>query len=508
MEASFVWGLSVGGAAGFACMYALYRYKKGGFDRIGQEIISGAQQECAAAHSQLELELKKKEWEHTLNLEKIAEQKRQKWGQQEEKLDRQLALFEKKWLENEKKEKELCKLKATLQAAQAELTLQKDRWQTDLETLAGLSAPEARTFLLERCTQDIKSESAAFLLKVRKETEEEADRTAARLIATAVNRLALPTVSESATITVPLPSHEMKGRVIGREGRNIHTLEQATGVNFIIDDTPNAVVISGYDPVRREIARVALLELIQDGRIHPTRIEEAVALATTKVDSNIFQHGQEAAQKAGCLSFHPELTRILGKLHYRFSFGQNMLAHSLEVSQLMSLMAAELQLDVELAKRIGLLHDIGKALSHEFEGSHALIGQQVALQYGESEEVANGIGCHHDEIAPLTIEGSLCSAADRISGGRPGARSESLEHYLKRSARLEQIAKHFEGVEKAYAMHAGRELRVIIEPERFDDAMTLHLAREIAQKIEKELTFPGKIKITVIREKRAIEYAS
>ena len=500
--------LTVGFCSGLLAAYGFYMLKKGGFEKMAQEILHKAEIERERLRAETDLQLQQRSFEHKQELEKLAEQKMLKVGMHEEKLDRQIALFEKRLREVEKKEKEYGRCKQALEEKEAALLMKESACDLRFEQAANISSGEARQILLTQYAQEVQSECATFLVKHRKEAEIEAEQRAVSIICTAINRLALPTVSDIAVTTVALPNQEMKGRVIGREGRNIRVLEEATGMNFVIDDTPNAVVISGFDPVRKEIAKVALKELIQDGRIHPTRIEEVVALAEKRVQQQIIDRGQEAALQASSLSFHPEVLRLLGLLHFRYSYGQNILAHSLEVSRIMGIMADELHLDSERARRIGLLHDIGKAVSHETEGSHALIGQQIALKYGESSEIANGIGCHHDEILPQTIEASLCSAADKLSGGRPGARLEALESYLKRSAKLEMLSHQFAGVEKAYAMHAGRELRVIVEPESYDDAGAMHLARSIAQKIEKEMSYPGKIKVTVIRETKAIEYAS
>jgi ribonuclease Y len=498
----FGWGLGV------LTFFLMQAFKKRGWQTLGQEIIKKAEEQAARLKEALELELKQKLVENQAAIEALKQANQQKMTLREEKLDRQLSIIEKKWHDCDKKEKDLLKKKDSLEQKERLLQDLQNEQIKKLELLAGLSAEEGKQLLLEQFKREIHSECSAFLIEKRREAESEAEKAATALITTAINRLSIPTISEVSVITVSLPNQEMKGRVIGREGRNIRLLEEATGVNFVIDDTPNAVVISGFDPVRKEIARLALKDLILDGRIHPTRINEAVERAQNKVKELIHFYGEEAALKAGSLSFHPQLIHYLGQLHFRYSFGQNVLAHSLEVSHLMGIMAAELGLNCDLARRIGLLHDLGKAVSHEMEGSHALIGEQLAIKYGESEAVANGIGCHHDERSPLTLEASLCSAADRLSGGRPGARSEALEHYLKRSAKLEQISKEFEGVIQAYAMHAGREVRILIEPEKFDDAETLHLARAIAKKIEREMSYSGKIKVTVIREKRAVEYAS
>jgi ribonucrease Y len=361
--------------------------------------------------------------------------------------------------------------------------------------------------LLSRLTNEVKTDAANLIRRIRKEAEEEAEKQASTIIATAINRLAISCTSETTVCTVAIPNEEMKGRIIGREGRNIRALERETGVNFIIDDTPGAVVLSGFDPIRKHIAKFALTELIQDGRIHPTRIEEVVEKSTLNVHKQIKQYGEDAALRAGAMNLHPELINLLGKLKFRYSYGQNVLDHSLEVSYLMGLMAAEMGLDIRLAKRIGLLHDVGKAVTHEIEGSHAIIGHDLALKYGESKEVANGIGCHHHEMVPFTVEADLCSAADAISASREGARIEAVEEYIKRLKKLEDMALEFSGIEKAYAMQAGREIRIVVLPDQVDDLGVVSLARDLTKRIEQELSYPGKIKVTVIREKRVVEYA-
>ena len=376
-----------------------------------------------------------------------------------------------------------------------------------LEQTAGLSAAEAKDVLLKNITNEVKNDAANLIRRTISEAREESEKEASKIIATAINRLAVPCVSEATVNTVAIPNEEMKGRIIGREGRNVRALERATGINFVIDDTPNAVVLSGFDPVRMQIAKMALTDLVQDGRIHPTHIEEAVERAKLNVQKLIKKYGEDAALRAGAMNLHPEIITLLGKLKFRFSYGQNILDHSLEVSHLMGMMAAELGLDIRVAKRIGLLHDMGKAVSHEIEGSHAIIGHDLALKYGETKDVANGIGCHHGEIEPITVEGSLCNPADAISASRHGARSEPVEEYVKRLKRLEDMACEFAGVEKAYAMQAGREIRVVVLPDEVDDDGVLNLARNLTKRIEQDLRYPGKIKVTVIREKRIVEYA-
>ncbi|MCC5832273.1 MAG: ribonuclease Y [Chlamydiales bacterium] len=482
----------------------IYKAKRGGFEKLAREILSNAQAEAEKQEQALARQLKEREFDFQKELDQKSEKMKARLERREDKLDRQLELVETKLAEITRREKVARKAEELQQSLAA-----KERALTaELERLSTLTEKEAQVFLLEKAANEIREESAKLTLRMKKEAEEEGRRLAAQIIATAINRIAIPTTSEVSVVTVSLPNQEMKGRVIGREGRNIRALEQLTGVTFTVDDTPNTVVISGFDPVRKEIAKQTLKELIQDGRIHPTRIEEVVKRTRERVHEEILEFGEEAAARSLVLGLHPELLRLLGKLRFRFSYGQNVLEHSIEVSNLMGIIAVELGLDAQLARRIGLLHDIGKAISHEVEGSHALIGHDFALKYGENEAVANGIGCHHEEILPSTIEGSLCGAADRISGGRPGARVEAIEQYLKRAQKLEQISSQFEGVEQAYALQAGREIRVIVEPERFDDLGTIGLARDIAKRIEQELSYPGKIKVTVIREKRAVEYAT
>ena len=427
--------------------------------------------------------------------------------QREDKLESRMSLVEKKLSDLEKREAAIHERKEQIEEEKKNLSETYSKLVQELERISGLSSSEAKDLLIAKVQNEIKTETANLIRRSKKEAEENAEREAQKIIATAINRLALTSVSEATVNTVSIPNEEMKGRIIGREGRNIRTLERATGVNVIIDDTPGAVVLSSFDPTRMQIAKNALIDLINDGRIHPTRIEEAVEKAKESIQRQIKSYGEDAALRVGAMNLHPELIALLGKLKFRYSFGQNVLDHSLEVSHLMGLMAGELGLDIRLAKRIGLLHDVGKAVSHEIEGTHALIGHDLALKYGENKEVANGIGCHHFEIDPLTIEGSLCSAADAISASRPGARTESVEEYVKRLKNLEDLAYGFPGVDKAYAMQAGREVRIVVLPDMIDDDGIVNLARDLTKRIEEELSYPGKIKVTVIREKRIVEYA-
>lgn len=504
----------IGSALG-AIAFWLYQYfALGGFKRLSLEILNRAELDAVDIKRTAELSLNQKQVEQQRELERLRQLDRKKiqreeerLKQREDKLESRMNLVEKKLYDIEKREAILAARKTQMDEEKKQIAEVHVQLLEGLEKISGLSAIEAKEILLSRLDNEIKIEAANLIRRVKKEAEEEAEKTASAIIATAINRLAVPCTSETTVCTVAIPNEEMKGRIIGREGRNIRALERETGVNFIIDDTPGAVVISGFDPIRKHIAKMALTELVQDGRIHPTRIEEVVEKATLNAQKQIKQYGEDAALRAGAINLHPELIILLGKLKFRYSYGQNVLDHSLEVSHIMGLMAAEMGLDVRLAKRIGLLHDVGKAVTHEIEGSHAVIGHDLALKFGETKDVANGIGCHHNEMPPLTIEADLCSAADAISASREGARIEAVEEYIKRLKKLEDLAHEFPGVEKAYAMQAGREIRIVVLPEQIDDAGMINLARDVTKRIEQELSYPGKIKVTVIREKRVIEYA-
>jgi len=505
----------LGTVLGAIAVWMYQRFALGGVKHLAGEMLSQAEQEAGDLRKVAELSLKQKQIEQQRELEHLWQQERKKiqreeerFKQREDKLESRMNLVEKKLSDIEKREGLLIARKAQLDQEKKQTTEAHLRLVNELERVAGLSHLEAKEMLLARLTNEVKTEAVHLIRRTKKEAEEEAERQAATIIATAINRLAVSCASEITVCTVAIPNEEMKGRIIGREGRNIRALERETGINFIIDDTPGAVVLSGFDPIRKHIAKMALSELVQDGRIHPTRIEEVVEKATLNMHKQIKQYGEDAALRAGAMNLHPELITLLGKLKFRYSYGQNVLDHSLEVSYLMGLMAAEMAgLDSRFAKRIGLLHDIGKAVTHEIEGSHAVIGHDLALKYGESKEVANGIGCHHYEMPALTVEADLCSAADAISAARDGARIEDVQEYIKRLKSLEEIALAFPGIEKAHAMQAGREVRVIVLPDEVDDVGAANIARELTKRIEQELSYPGKIKVTVIREKRVVEYA-
>ncbi len=420
--------------------------------------------------------------------------------QKEESLDKKSAFIEKKEEEIKVKENEVDKSSEKLK----ELF---NKQLQELERLSGMTSEEAKELLLSRVKEEIKHEMAVMIKDMESKAKEDADKKAREIVTLAVQKCAADHAAESTVSVVSLPNDEMKGRIIGREGRNIRTLETLTGIDLIIDDTPEAVILSGFDPIRREIARIALEKLISDGRIHPARIEEMVNKAQQEIEVEIREQGEQATFETGVHGVHPEVVKLLGRLRYRTSYGQNVLKHSIEVCHLAGVMASELGLDIKLAKRSGLLHDIGKAVDHEVEGPHVVIGSELAKKFKESPEVINAIAAHHGDEDFKTMEAVLIQAADAISASRPGARRETLEAYIKRLEKLEEIADSFEGVDKAFAIQAGREIRIMVKPEKIDDNITAKVARDIVKKIEDELEYPGQVKVTVIRETRAIDYA-
>ena len=459
---------------------------------IKKETVLEAQEEVHRLRSEFDKETKERRSELNRTEKRLI--------QREETLDRKLDSVTHKDEQLDRRAKEMTKTREELETVHEQQLEQ-------LERISNLSVDDARGLLLERVESETRHDMALMVRDMEQRAKDEADRKAREILSLAIQKYAADHVAETSVSVVNLPNDEMKGRIIGREGRNIRTLETATGVDLIIDDTPEAVVLSGFDPVRREVARLALEKLIVDGRIHPGRIEEMVHKAQKEVDSQIKEAGEQAVFDVGIHSLHPEIVRLLGRLRFRSSYGQNVLKHSMEVAHLAALMAAEIGANVKLAKRAGLLHDIGKAVDHEVEGPHVQIGADLAKKYKESAEVVNAVAAHHGDVEPKTVEAVLVQAADAVSAARPGARRESLDNYIKRLENLEGIANSFEGVEKSYAIQAGRELRIIVKPDEVDDAATNLMAREIVKRIEDELDYPGQIKVNVIRETRAVDYA-
>lgn len=439
--------------------------------------------------------------------EKEEKERRSDIQKQENRLQQKEENLDRKTDNIEKKEEALQAKMAELESAKEEVEGIKARQMAELERISGMTAEEAKDMLVRQLEAEVTHESAAKIKEAETRLKEESEAMAREVIGLAIQRCAADHVAEATVSVVPLPSDDMKGRIIGREGRNIRTLETLTGVDLIIDDTPEAITVSCFDPVRREIARIALEKLIQDGRIHPARIEEMVEKAKREVDATIKAEGERAVFEANVHGLHPELIKLLGRMKYRTSYGQNVLNHSLEVSHLAGLMASELGGDVATAKRAGLLHDLGKAIDHEVEGSHVAIGVELARKYHESEEVIHAIEAHHNDVEAKTLVAVLVQAADAVSAARPGARRENLENYIKRLETLEGIGASFPGVEKCFAIQAGREIRIMVEPDKVSEDQMVLLAREVAKKIEDEMEYPGQIKVNIIRETKAVDYA-
>ena len=457
-----------------------------------KEILLDAKDEAIKVRQQAEGELRQRRNE--------LQRSEQRLSQKEETLDRKLDSVEQRQKNAQNKERDLEKKAAEI----AELDEQR---KGELERISSLTAGEAREMLLAQIERDMRDEINRRFREIEEELKEEADERARKLIAMTMQRLASDVVSESTISVVPIPSEDMKGRIIGREGRNIRSLEHTTGVDIIIDDTPDAVTLSAFDPVRREIARIALTKLLADGRIHPARIEEMTAKARKDVDISIKEAGEDAAVQASTPGLHPEIIRTLGRLKYRYSYGQNQLQHAVETANLAAMIAHELGANVDVSRRGGLLHDLGKAIDHEVEGTHAVLGAELARRHNVQPAVVHCIEAHHEEVEPTSAESHIVIVADAISGSRPGARRESLEHYVKRLEALEEVANGFPGVEKSYAIQAGREIRIIVKPEEVDDLGAQRMAKEISKRIQENLDYPGQVKVTVIRERRSIEYA-
>ncbi len=509
-------GLSgvIGVLAGFYLRRMIIESRIDSVENLAKKILDEARKDAEAIKKETSLQAKDQLFQMKVEFDKESKERRSELNNLEKRLLQKEEHLEKKIGILDGKEAELSNRQKAIEILDKEIK-EKDAYyqgliqeqRLNLERLAGISSEEARNLLLKNMEREIRTDAARMVKRIETEAREFADKKAKEIIGLAIKRYASEYVAEQTVSVVNLPNEEMKGRIIGREGRNIRALEAATGVDVIIDDTPEAVILSAFNPIRREVARRALEHLITDGRIHPARIEEVVEKVGQEVDTNIREAGEEAAFDAGVHGLHPEMIKLLGKLRYRTSYAQNVLQHSIEVSFLCGIMASELGLNVKHAKRAGLLHDIGKAVDHEVEGPHALIGAELAKRLGESAKVIHAIHAHHEDIPPESVLAVLVQAADTLSGARPGARREMLETYVRRLEELEKIARNFNGVSKTYAIQAGREIRLIVDSDKITDEEAFLLCREAAKKIESELTYPGQIKVTVIRETRAVEYA-
>ena len=508
--------IAIGAAllSGVICFIAGVTYRK----KIAEREIGSAEAEAtrlindairSGENRKKEMLLEAKDEIHKSRTEHEKEMKERKAeiSKQERRLQQKEDTLDKKADAFERKEEELSKRLAKVTETQAEADEIKRQQTVTLEQISGLTQEEARKYLLQSVEDDVRHDAAMKIKEIESQIKDEAEEKAREIIATAIQRCAADHAAETTVSVVALPNDEMKGRIIGREGRNIRTLETITGVDLIIDDTPEAITVSSFDPVRREVARLALEKLIADGRIHPTRIEDMVEKAKKEVDRTIREEGERACYETGIHNLNPELVKILGRQKYRTSYGQNVLNHSIEVSHIAGLMAAELGVDVTLAKRAGLLHDLGKSIDHEVEGSHVQLGADLAKKYKENPVVINAIEAHHGDVEPKTVIAVLVQAADAVSAARPGARRENVENYIRRLQKLEELTGSYPGVDKAYAIQAGREVRIMVKPEVVNEDNMILLARDIAKKIEAELEYPGQIKVNVIRETKAVEYA-
>jgi ribonuclease Y len=485
----------------------LEKSRLGELRRRRTQLITDAEREAEAIRREAQIEARERELTLRAEIEDEVRTRRVELAKTEERVAAIEQELDRKLTELSRREQGVADREAASKQLHEELKRAKEQELKELERAAAMTQPEARAFLLDRSEELVRHELARRVRQLDEEARAESKRRARNLIADALQRVAASHAAETTVSIVELPSDDMKGRIIGREGRNIRTLEHLTGVDFIIDDTPQAVVLSSFDGIRREVAKLTLTKLIEDGRIHPARIEETYYQSKSELDDLVEQAGEQAVFEANCGEFHPELVKILGRLRYRTSYGQNVLKHTLEVVHLAGVMATELGAGVKTVKRAALLHDLGKAMTHEVEGSHALISASLARRYNESQGVVHAIEAHHHEVQPQTVEAVLLIAADAISASRPGARGESLEHYIKRLSALEELAEAHDGVERVYALQAGREIRVIVKPTEVDDDAAALLSHEIAREIEDNLEYPGQVKVTVIRESRAIDVA-
>jgi ribonucrease Y len=494
-------------AVGCAMGYLVFLFRANARIRLAEDGAKSLMEEARTKEKEIILEAKDEALRMRDEIEAENKERRIELQRQERRIQQKEENLDRKTENLERRDRNLTTKEKELEQMRQELDRMKGQQLVELERISGLTTEQAKDQILQAVEIDTRQDAARKIREIEAETREESDRRSREIIAQAIQRCASDCVAETTVSTVPLPNDDMKGRIIGREGRNIRALEQATGIDLIVDDTPEAVTLSGYDPVRREVARRALTKLILDGRIHPARIEEVVNKARQEVDAAIKEEGEKAAYEANVQGLHPDLIRLLGRLKFRTSYGQNVLAHSLETSFLAAAMAAEIGADVNLAKTAGLLHDIGKAVDHEVDGPHAQIGADIAKRLGRSPKIVHAIAAHHGEEEAQTVEAFLVGAADAISGARPGARRESVENYIKRLEALETVASSFDGVERTFAIQAGREVRIMVKPDDVDDLASIQLARDIVKKIEENLEYPGQIKVTVIRETRAVEYA-
>ena len=500
-------GLAIGIGAGYFVRKNISEAKIGEADSLAKNIIDQANKDAETMKKEKLLEAKEEIHKFRSDAEKENRERRSELQKYERRVIQKEESLDRKQQSIESKESNLNQKLRAVDEKQKEVEAIKVKQLEKLEDISGITSEKAKDIILSNAEKEVRHEMSIMIKEIETQAKEDAEKKSREIIGYAIQKCAADHVAETTVTVVNLPNDEMKGRIIGREGRNIRTLETLTGIDLIIDDTPEAVILSGFDTIRREIARIALEKLISDGRIHPARIEEMVEKAKKEVENIIKEYGEQAIFETGVHSLHPELVKLLGRLNYRTSYGQNVLKHSIEVAHIAGIMAAEIGADIKLAKRAGLLHDIGKAVDHEMEGTHVEIGMDLLRRYKESKDVIHAMSTHHGDYEPQTVEAVLVTAADAISAARPGARRETLEAYIKRLEKLEEIANSYDGVDKSYAIQAGREIRIMVKPEKINDEEIHLLARDITKKIEDELEYPGQIKVSIIRETRAVEYA-